>query len=174
MPQASFYDIYYLDGSNLYPVPILIQRESQTIDAALASNKLYRRFVVFDTMSGMRSTDTTPYIIQFISSVQFIFQLRSPQQINPPLLVLQYSARYTAGISDSQLYNLYHPTVQVSATYSFNSSPFWITTLIVGAVAVGLALLISAYFIFLYCRRKYSSLFEFKVCIQYLLSFFKC
>jgi len=119
-----FYELYILDGSTLYPVPVQIFLEDKRIqkpkDLWPQNYQLYRRFFMYDNLVGKKANSEKPEVVRIAETIRLTVSLRDKTQerVNPPILSIRYTSRklkdvdsVSANFTTSDSETIYTPKV---------------------------------------------------------------
>lgn len=122
--EPEFYELYILDGKNLYPVPVQIftrdVKRMKPKDRLPQHYQLYRRFFLYDNIVGKKSVSDLPDVVRIAESVTLTVSLRrrTQEKINPPVLSIRYTSRKlgtfnseSSNFTTADSVSIYTPTV---------------------------------------------------------------
>jgi hypothetical protein len=70
-PEPVFYELYILDGTKLYPVPVRFLEDDRNLDLNPAiQTVLHRRFFMYDNIAGKTVGADQPYILRFVENIK--------------------------------------------------------------------------------------------------------
>jgi len=148
--ETIFYDPYFVDSDGTYyPIPIMVMnvrvsgvRVNERMDTY--QHVYTRRFMIYDTVSGVVTADTTPDVIRVISraSLNFTMQTDDIQKMFPPVLEIEYA--------EIDVKNLHYSSTatqgtQFSTQYKYNVQSGETEMLVTNVVFITLAFIFRLY-----------------------------
>ncbi|GAQ91983.1 Meckelin-like protein [Klebsormidium nitens] len=158
-----FYDIYFQDGTNLYPVPLLMldyRSQGKVANHPLSSglavnNVLTRRMFLMDFVSG-KVAGAKPQAVRYAESIELLITLQpgTKSRIYPPSITVKYATR------DPQYEGSVANQASFSVLYTMGKFGFWSVWTIMIIICLVVSFFFWCFQMFSYVRRRPEQLLD--------------